>query len=138
MKRNNTLVLFTVLALFMYGCGSADCDENYFIETTGIELLEEADFKDCYEQLDLMQQAVFKLNDKQVRAFLDGYAFQPVRSSLNQFRSPIRRLNKIVEEIDQLSTFEFKTRDDIRCVLLLKEDTNEIMVILITGSLPEF
>ena len=121
--------IICLIALLITSCNTGTCDKGVFTEQLDLEVLKEAELEECFEKGG-SKQGIFQLSKRQVRDMLDAYNFEPVRKSITQFRSPIRRLNRIVEEIDQLSTFEPKMEDGSRCILIIKENTAELIVIL--------
>jgi len=130
MKTVNKSVLLVVLAMTWVGCTSSICDRDFYVEVSELEMLKEAEMLQCEDKLDWYSVAVFQLTDAQVRELLDSGDFEPVRSSVEMVNYPIRWVNKIFENVDQLSTSSFEYSKKVSGQLALKEDVKLLAVFI--------
>lgn len=131
MKRSSTLSLFfgLLLSLVSSGCGNGGvCDRDFYVEVTGFEMLKTASLIDCFDNLEWYTVGVFEITENQLDELLDSKKFEPIRSSLNMVNTPIRRINKIFEEIDELSQYRPETTGKTSCTITLKEDERLLVV----------
>ena len=121
-------ILSILLVLGISGCDQdGDCDRDFYVEMTGLDMLEEAEIVNCDDKFEWLKIAAFQLNDAQVRELLDSKNFEPVRSSLEMVNFPLKWVNKLFEEIDELSQYR-KTQGSTDCTMTLKEDDKLLIV----------
>ena len=130
MKRTLNFLLLLTLIWLTSNCSTTNCDPEFIIEITQIELLKEADFKQCKSRMGGASQASFYLDDEQTRTLLSGYDFQPIRESVAPIETPFRRLNDVVEELDKMHRCDLDVGNEMRCTLILKEDNGLLIVVV--------
>lgn len=122
------LLLPIILLLSIFSCGkSGECDRDFYVEMTGLSMLKEAEIINCEDGFDWFKIAAFQLDKSQVRELLYTGDFEPVRSSLDMVKFPLKWVNKIFEEIDELSQYR-KMDGETDCTITLKEDDQLLIV----------
>ena len=81
--------LTLILLLSLQSCKDGICDRDFYVEVTGLSMLEEAEIINCEDNLEWFTIAAFQLDESQVRELLDSGNFNPVRSSLDMINYPL-------------------------------------------------
>ena len=122
-------LLTPLLLLSVLGCGQkVECDRDFYVETTGFSMLKTAKLIECVDNAGNGTTGIFKVTDEELDILLDSKKFIPVRSSLEMVDMPLKWINMIFQEIDELSQYSFETEQKVNCNMFLKEDDRLLVV----------